>query len=251
MAICKLCHKEKKLIKKSHIIPDFMYQGLYTDKHKIYKLSPSRYISGDKRVQMPSSGEYEGGLLCKKCDNVIMGQYEDYARRALYGGQLPSSESPRAAMFTTPAGIQYTLVKNLSYKKFKLFLLSILWRASISRRDLFKSVDLGPHEEIIRQMIWTGNPGSTEDYPILVLTYLTDTSAPEDLIAEPERLKDDQGTRYVFIIAGFIYVFHISKRNVPEFVLSNTINQKNEMNILNIPKGKGWPLLLQYFGVKC
>jgi len=35
MSICKLCLKKKDLIKKSHIIPGFMYQYLYDAKHRI------------------------------------------------------------------------------------------------------------------------------------------------------------------------------------------------------------------------
>ncbi|GEM_PF-2942036 len=33
--ICKLCLKDKPLIKKSHIIPDFMYREIYDEDNRI------------------------------------------------------------------------------------------------------------------------------------------------------------------------------------------------------------------------
>jgi len=40
MAKCNLCQQDKKLIKGSHIIPDFFYKeaGLYNKKHQLYKI---------------------------------------------------------------------------------------------------------------------------------------------------------------------------------------------------------------------
>jgi len=249
MSRCKLCNLEKPLIKTSHIIPDWMYEHLYTQKHKLYKFAPADYVAGNRRIQMPSSGEYEGDLLCKRCDNVVIGPYEDYARKAFKGGTLPVEESPTSNSFVSPGGMEYTEIRNINYAKFKLFLLSILWRASVSSRDFFKSISLGPHGERIRQMILNGDPGSIDDYPIVVLTYLTDPSSHKDMVAEPGRLKDNQGTRYIFIIAGFAYVFHVSKHDIPSFVLKHTIKPSNEMTVLHIPKGKGEGLLMNYFGV--
>jgi hypothetical protein len=35
---CKLCGNNKKLLKKSHIVPDFMYQNLFDEKHRIFEV---------------------------------------------------------------------------------------------------------------------------------------------------------------------------------------------------------------------
>ena len=55
--ICKLCLKEKKLLKKSHIIPKFMYKGLFDENHKILvsKVNPL------KKEKLQSDGAYEKG----------------------------------------------------------------------------------------------------------------------------------------------------------------------------------------------
>ncbi|TAK67236.1 MAG: hypothetical protein EPO24_00715 [Bacteroidetes bacterium] len=157
---------------------------------------------------------------------------------------------PRLLNFETPEGIRFTHVKNLDYKKFKLFLLSILWKASISKRTFFKDVKLGPHERVIAKTILTGNPGALEDYPILFFTYLNDRSAPSNLIAEPGIIKNSQGTKYIVIIAGFTFVFHISRHDLSPNVLESTITPEGELKIFHIPLGMSWRLIMSYFGIK-
>ncbi len=94
MAVCKLCLKDKQLIKRSHILPEFMYGRLYDETHKFFKFSPNQRAKGEGYTQRPSSGEYEGGLLCSTCENEVLSQYELYAKKAIYGGELPENESP-------------------------------------------------------------------------------------------------------------------------------------------------------------
>ena len=95
MAICKLCLKDKQLIKKSHIIPNFMYREMLVDNNKIKFFSPSERIQGRGKIRKLHTGEYEGGILCAECDNEHLGDiYENYAARAIYGGKLPENENP-------------------------------------------------------------------------------------------------------------------------------------------------------------
>jgi hypothetical protein len=96
---CRLCHSERPLLNKSHIIPDFMYATLFDQAHQLNKFLPADYIEGNKLVQKPHTGEYEGGLLCSTCDNEIIGGYEAYARKALYGKKEDSSDLPECANF--------------------------------------------------------------------------------------------------------------------------------------------------------
>jgi hypothetical protein len=167
MPVCKLCHKDKPLIKKLHIIPDCMYQELYDKNHKLISVNPKEYIKGEGHVKNPSSGDYEGDLLCCDCDNKILGTYESYASKALFGDDSKFEDLPKAENHKGNNRVQFSICKNVDYKNFKLFLLSILWRASISKRDTFQYVSLGPHEEILRKMIYKGNPGEIDEYPIL------------------------------------------------------------------------------------
>ena len=249
MGICKLCLQEKELIKKSHIITDFLYNGLYDEKHKINKLIPSEFVKGNIRVSRPSTGEYEGNLLCVNCDNHIIGQYESYSRIAFLGGKLPAYECPTFSVCKNSEGLDFTYCEHISYKKFKLFLLSILWRADISQRDFFRSVNLGEDSNIIRDMIYNGNPGIVEDYPILLHTYINDKQVPSDIIGVPTRIENDQRIMYVFVISGFVILYHLSKQNIPERFIKYTIQPSNEAFIFHLPIEEGQEFLLKYFGI--
>ena len=248
---CRLCQCEKPLLNESHIIPEFMYANLFDKNHKLNKFAPAQFIKGEKRLMRPPTGEYDTGLLCAKCDNEIIGGYETYARKALYGkvGEY-SGDLPECANFKTSGGLTFTHCKNIHFKEFKLFLLSILWKASISSRPFFKEVNLGPYEETIRQMIYYGDPKDSETFPIVIITWLNDKSASSNVVAQPGINKKDKGIRYIFPIAGVTYIFHISptslNQDLKEFVLSSN----DEAFFLHIPKGQSLKLLLTYSGAK-
>ena len=150
MAICQLCLREKQLIKKSHIIPDFIYESLYNSEHKLIRFNPFDLSNGNKNKTYLPTGEYEGGLLCADCDNRILGGYENYASKVLKGG-LSSSNVPQIKQYRSTEGTEFTEIKNIDYCKFKLFLLSILWRGHISTRPMFNEINIGTNAEIIRK----------------------------------------------------------------------------------------------------
>jgi hypothetical protein len=247
---CKLCQQEKRLLKKSHIIPEFMHQGLFDQQHKIIKFVPSEYLSGNRRILRRSSGEYETGILCRPCDNEVIGQYETYARLALYGGRGRPDEGPICKNVVTRKGVKYTRCRNVNYQKFKLFLLSILWRASISGRDFFREVNLGDSEDVIRKMILDGDPKREEDFPILFFTWLDDRSVAKGVVGQPGKICTKEGVQYVFIIGGIEYVFYVSPGCIPRSLLPFTILPTNELRLFHLPEWETWDLLQSYFGMK-
>lgn len=66
---CKLCAQDKPLLKCSHIIQDFMYNGLFDEKHFFAQLD----LIDFKRKRMLPSGVYDSNILCKNCDSKIIG----------------------------------------------------------------------------------------------------------------------------------------------------------------------------------
>ena len=76
---CALCLKEKDLI-KSHIFPEFLYKPMYDDKHNYLIVSTAHNKEPIKRQK----GIYEK-LMCEECDSGIIGKYEDYAAKILFG----------------------------------------------------------------------------------------------------------------------------------------------------------------------
>lgn len=205
-------------------------------------------------IKTPSDGEYESGLLCNDCDNKFLGDYyENYASRAIYGGVLPAEECPTFESFRNQHGMEFIKCSKLNYHKFKLFLLSILWRASISKRPFFNEINLKEHEEMIRQMLLSKNAGEVSRYPIVVMTYAHDHTLPKELISQPRFLNlNDNIQLYSFMINGYFYFYYVTHDNsyLPEFAVAETIKPSNELNILVIPKDRGWDFILGQSGIK-
>lgn len=248
---CRLCGKEKRLIKKSHIIPDFMYRELYDKKHRIYTLIVDAAKRKLVKKRFRFTGEYQGGLLCKKCDNKLLGSFESYGSKFLYGGNFKKGEDLVMKDFVTADGLSFTEIQNASYEKLKLFLLSILWRCSISDREGFSEISLGEHEEIIRSMIYNTNGGLWDQFPVVIMTYLNDKQLPHDLIAHPQkRITSDGVEVFVLIISGFIYSFFMPPPNgsYPKFVNEATLKEDGTIKILHIPEGHGKDMINSFCG---
>jgi len=254
MAICKLCKQERQLIGRSHIIPDFMYKhaGLYDEKHRMRSFSIEDLVNG-KPPSLPQSGVHEGGLLCAECDNQRLGRnLEDYTKKAIYGGgKLLASECPICTNYINDKGEFFAICENLSYTKYKLCLLSILWRASISSKTFFKEINLGEHEEVLRDMIYTNNAKSFNDYPVFVVTTASDKAFTHDMIIEPRQLTGSDGMETCcFIIGGFIYIFKLGTytSNLDE-LRTQTINEDNKVTILHTQPGTTLELIKNYVGL--
>jgi len=219
---CNLCLKETVLIKKSHIIPDFMYNGIYDEDHFIYKLD---LIKPEKSGKNPT-GVYDKHILCSNCDNKVIGTFESYASKLLFGGKMKMDEMP---LFETIAP-ETMMVKNINYAKFKLFLLSILWRSHVSSNKFFSQIDLGPYAEIIRKMIVDSDPGDEEQFETCII-YYNEKALPSKSIVTPRKIKYNGNTSYHFLINHMSIWFNISNQSKLELFKHSGLKPNNTMAI--------------------
>jgi hypothetical protein len=252
MEKCKLCQQEKPLIKKSHIIPDFLYKcsGIYNEKHQIHKIEIREFLK-TKKIKYAPTGEYEGGLLCKECDNELIGNLESYANRVLNGNLSPKEYINCQNYKNSNDGFEYTICENVDYNRFKLFLLSILWRASISSRKIFNDAKLNEVDnENIRLMLINNNGGRINEYPVVTLSYTRDKNVPIDLIIQPIKSVCPDKTLITFLIAGFVYTFYISANysNLEE-INNIAISPNNTLTIMHFPEGEGWNFIFRYLNL--
>ena len=248
MTICKLCQEDKKLIKKSHIIPDFLYKKIYDEKHKLISFTPSEYQE-DKKVKTPSSSEYEGQLLCEECDNKLIGQYESYADKTIYGGNFGKTKAPDCQKLRSQ-DLLLLQCKNLDYTKLKLFFLSILWRASISSRPMFSEVNLGDkYTKRIQNMLIEGDASNDTDIAIVALTWSLDNKAPRDLVISPRLSKSGGKFMYLFPISGFLYFFYVSPDSCHKDFQDYRLKEDGAITFIEIPKGYFWKFVFNYTGV--
>ena len=142
VGICKLCLQEREL-RNSHIIPEFLYKPTYDDKHRANDTNTDA-----STVRFSQKGLREH-LLCDVCEGHL-NVFETYFANIWYD----KSATPKKLMYYGSE----TLSVKVNYADFKLFYLSVLWRASVSTLPYFSRVNLGPYEEGIRQMVLTLDP---------------------------------------------------------------------------------------------
>jgi len=250
MAICKLCKVEKQLIKKSHIIPEFLYKELYDEKHQMLKFDAIEKAKGIDKISKPPKGEYESELLCRECDGNRLGKYESYLGKIISNTKLPKEQTPNCEKIINETGVEFLRIENIDYKLLKLCLLTILWRASISQRPTYKNVSLGPYEEKIRKQLFEENPSSDMDIAIVVMSWRNDTNTATDIIAQPKRHRDNSKTYYSIILNGYIVLFFISENSINKELEFFRLKEDNTISIIYLEKGTGMNFLLSYTSAK-
>jgi len=186
---CRLCLEEKKLC-FSHIIPEFMYRPTYGNNHRALVIS-----KGQEKFKQIGEREY---LLCENCDREIIGKWEKYASPI-----VKSIQDMKIDKF----GDQY-IINNIEYADFKLFQLSLLWRASVTSLKMFKDINIGVHEEVIRKMLLSSNAGQPYQYGCAMLV-LPETKLLHRMIWSPMRETIDGFACFRFITGRIFWYFFL------------------------------------------
>ena len=148
---CRLCQQVATL-RRSHVIPEFLYKPYYDGKHRFQAF---RFGSNpDPAVDLEQKG-YREHLLCGACETRLS-RYETYAAKAYFQRQR----------FELGFGFEY---RGLDYHNMKLFQLSLLWRVAVSSIPFCTRVSIDSSDtERIRQMLLRDQPGESVAYPCLV-----------------------------------------------------------------------------------
>jgi hypothetical protein len=220
---CRLCHSEGEELRFSHILPEFLYKPLRDEKHR-YIAFMHKQETGAKRVLLQKGiREY---LLCGDCEQVLA-KYERYAANVLR--KLP--DTARQLPGVVP-------VKGVDYTKFKIFQLSLLWRAGVSRQASFQEVNLGPHEEVLRSMILKGDPGKPIEYGC-VLMRTEDPKAFSHIIRTPRHLRFSEHHAYGLLLFGMIWIFIVSSHSDQIYEKNSFLTEAGVLPIHVITKASG------------
>lgn len=217
MPTCKLC-LEKPAVRRSHIIPEFMYKHHYDDKHRMFLLSTA-HQEPNRRI---SKGVYER-LLCKDCETRLS-VYEQYCHD-LINVSCPCTLDRNA----------HLELHGVNYHKLKLFQMLMLWRAGASQRPEFRKVELGPHQEKLRQMILSNDPGEAWQYPCMMILILDDGFDPQGFTIMPLARKLHGHSIYTFIAGGLAWLYCVSSHRPPEMFEKMALKENGDINIYKKP----------------
>ena len=199
---CRLCREERALC-RSHIIPESAFKPSYDATHRAHLITVD---TGRRRsIQVG----YRERLLCQDCEQRL-NRFEDYFADVWFHGKRPEAVQPGTVT-----------VSGLDYARFKLFHMSVLWRAGISSRPQFRDVRLGPHQERLRKMVLAEDPGDPTEYPFwgLMLHDADSGHVFDDVIIEPGATRIEGHSVYTFTFGGCSWFYIASTHAPPKAIL--------------------------------
>ena len=228
---CKLCNQEKRLV-KAHIIPRSLYKPLLEGGQPLSVLStfPASH------PQISRIGFYDSEILCQECEKLFS-PWDDYAQNILLARFQEEN-------YLFSNGKKIALKVEVDYAKLKLFFVSLLWRASVSKFYFFKKINLKPLEELLKEMILNCDPGDAETFAVVLTKYEDPLGT---VMMDPHRHRFD-GINYCrFYLAGYQIYIKTDKRPSADFLKELVIRPNGPLIILlrDLRKGKEFPLMLK------
>lgn len=168
-------------------------------------------------------------LTCASCDNRI-GQWEKYANEVLYLRSAPSlTIRPRTTRGRSRM-IHSEQLEGVNYEQFKLFLLSLLWRASASRLPFVSTINLGAlYDGVIRERLLKSDPGPPEEFPCVLFKMTDAIRQPLSGSLFMDCVKIQSRAFFRFLIDRFLFLFAISHAKAPYPMQFFTLDKSGTM----------------------
>jgi hypothetical protein len=202
---CALCGRFESL-RDSHILPEFVYRPSYDASHTAIELDTRKGRRGKRQKG------FSERLFCAACE-ARFNRWETYFANVW----LNPAKTRRPNLLISDL-IQ---ISGLDYEQFKLFHLSVVWRAGISKHPMFDNVRLGTQAQKLRFNLLESNPGTPRDYPFFGIA-LREPKAQvfqDGMILGPEASRVSGHWVYTFIFGGVQWHYygsgHHTDRNIP------------------------------------
>lgn len=162
-------------------------------------------------------GIYDKTILCGDCENLFQ-TVDDYAPSFFL------SEHEELNPIVDPSGKKVAYqIDNVDNEKIKLFILSVLWRASVSSETFFAHINLGPYEPNLRDRVQRGDTGDDSDFP-LVLSRFNDSTS-ERILNVPHSRRIDGVRFYTLYLASYVAEIKVDKQPLPEFLRQTALKK--------------------------
>jgi hypothetical protein len=158
-------------------------------------------------------------------------RWENYAKKTFVDGK-----GIKAIQFK--GGVR---LDGIDYAKFKLFLLSMLWRMGVSSLEHLNEVQLGEyHEATLRAALLNENPLDPARYACFLMGLSIKGNIYTDWIFQPTLVKVRGQHCYRILINGILFCFFVSKQAVPNCFVPIILSRQNQLfvfqdDVLNVP----------------
>lgn len=205
---CRLCNEEKILI-KSHIVPEGFYKKIYDEKGRLYFASQSRNAFNTMQKGVREK------LLCKECDSDLIGnKYDKYGIEVI-------RDCLHRKTFTDD---EKEIWIGLDYNRFKIFLLSVLWRSHIAQ-NFHTGITLDNNiEALIMDSIKSGEAPKENIIPLVGLSLIDPKDSKykcDEIITHGNRYTREgllNSETYIIIFGGYAWTFIVpnAEKNDPQ-----------------------------------
>lgn len=222
--VCRAPGCSSTALCKAHIIPRGFAKDVQRGGDPNLRLTPD----GSSRAK-PPLGDYDTTILCGDCDRLL-GQLDQYAletfkrlddvpRRIGQMIQLPGVDGDRVAQFV----------------------LSVIWRASISRREPYTKISLGPYEARAGEVSFGRTAvAALPEYELLAFRYHSnDRFDPRRFYSAPTHEKSEGMNMVSIALAGVRLMAKIDKRALHETVRPMVVNGNDTLHALVVDYQSG------------
>lgn len=228
IATCKLCGEKRQLV-RAHVVPQSFHSAACGDDGYMF-VAPADPRDG--YIRRSHSGEYDRYILCADCESLFS-PWDSYAKSFLIDRDWSTCdrvEHDRGEVLIEPV---------YDYRKLKLFFLATLWRAAVSGREVYESVQLGPHEATLGDRIRRGDPGGEQDFAV-VLQCLTASDAhpeldPSAAWLSPDRIRHGELNFMRVPMAEWTALVKVDSRPVPHPVRRVILSEGRPLVVFTRP----------------
>ncbi|MCU7845329.1 MAG: hypothetical protein KZQ93_15980 [Candidatus Thiodiazotropha sp. (ex Monitilora ramsayi)] len=233
--ICKGCNQDKKLV-KAHIIPESFFRDLRADEKTLKLISN---VEGVHTKNAPI-GVYDKEILCRDCEGKFQ-VLDDYAAKVLIDNAAIEELKQHGSL------VGYK-IPDVDYELLKRFVISLLWRASISKQGFYGKVSLGALEGHAKKLIWDESPGEKDEFSF-VLAKFDDEGTISKAMLDPHQERWFGKRYYRFYIGGFVLYVKADSQATPEQWAEFIPNDNNLFVVSRgeIEKSKEFSVLLSGF----
>jgi hypothetical protein len=183
----------------SHIFPEFLHRLSYDHTHTL----EIHDLAGSAAKKIVQQGLQER-LLCRGCEQQL-GRWERHASQVLFHSKPVQWKRVGDEMRRS----------DVDYKQFKLFTLSLIWRASVSTHKEFRNVALGPLEDKVRLMVHKEDPGPHHLYPCFIRMFIEEPTLAGATIIPPYEHRLTSHRSYKALFGGLLWTWVMSGHTGP------------------------------------
>ncbi|MCM8539139.1 MAG: hypothetical protein NE328_02620 [Lentisphaeraceae bacterium] len=237
MIKCKLTGNEGKAV-KAHIIPKSFYE------FKLFDNEPYHVIGSDPNIKSKRSpmGLYDKTILTAEGESCFL-NYDNYAYQLLFNDFFQFQKIIDQGQLIGYKKDAY------DYSALKLFCLSVLWRGHHSSNEFFSKIKLGPHEEVIKKMILTGNAKKADDYSVFITKWKEEESF--HIFLDPHKFKIEGISYYRIYLGKFFITIKVDKRESLGVIRKVQLSDKESLKIVCQKQNKSKAfVLMEKIGTK-